>query len=264
MRSVTKGMAPDTAMELIGAALTFDRLSRGDLLSLYALTEIVFRSSPGRSRYVELLDGLRSSATQWASVQTSDIVLDFADRLVVAACPDENTRAETATALLEPLHRNQRRLPPEEVALAGRLCTELGVVLEWLTPSPEDDEFDLAGVPRLSVLLYSLDEAVLARVADQLGKRAAAVKVATSHDKVGTESLRHKARGSNVVVLATRCATHAATGFITENSSRTARITYADGSGSASALARGGGGHPGSGHLNRSLEVEASGGHSRT
>jgi hypothetical protein len=231
-----EGVAPETSAELIGAALALDRLSRSDLLSLYALTEIFLRSAPYRARYVDLLDGLRSSATQWAAVQTSDIVLDFADRLVVAACPDESARTDTAIALLEPLHRNQRRLTPEDAALARQLCDELAVPLEWLDTQEDDAGFALANVPPLSVLLYSLDEAVLARSADQLHKQSANIKVVTSHDKVGTDSLKQKARNADVVVVATRCAKHAATGFITENSGRNARTVYADGSGSASLL----------------------------
>ncbi|MCC8244083.1 DUF2325 domain-containing protein [Saccharothrix luteola] len=230
------GVAPAISTELIGAALTLDRLSRSDLLSLYALTEIFLRSAPSRSRYADLLDGLRASASQWAGVQTSDVVLDFADRLVVAACPDESARTDTAIALLEPLHRGQRRLAREDALLAKQLCDELAVPLEWLDAPEDDAEFTLADVPPLSVLLYSLDEAVLARSADQLHKQSANIKVVTSHDKVGTDSLKQKARNADVIVLATRCAKHAATGFITENSGRNVRTVYADGSGSASLL----------------------------
>ncbi|MEU4517444.1 hypothetical protein AB0F52_01865 [Amycolatopsis sp. NPDC024027] len=230
------GVAPDSSAELIGAALTLDRLSRSDLLSLYALTEIFLRSAPNRSRYVDLLDGLRASATQWAGVQTSDIVLDFADRLVVAACPDSGARTDAAIALLEPLHRNQRRLASEDTALVRQLCDELAVPLEWLDTAEDDTEFSLSDVPPLSVLLYSLDEAVLARSADQLHRQSANIKVVTSHAKVGTDSLKQKARNADVIVVATRCAKHAATGFIAENASSNARTEYADGSGSASLL----------------------------
>ncbi|MFI9811651.1 protein DpdD [Saccharothrix variisporea] len=229
------GLAPATSAALIDAALVFDRLSRGDLLSLYALTEIFLRSAPTRSQYVELLKSLKSSTGQWVGATTSDIALDFADRLVVAACPDEDARVDTAIALLGPLHRIQHRLEPDEKEFARQLCEELGTQLEW-HPAEEDDEFTLAGIPRMSVLLYSLDEAVLDRVSDQLVKQAPSVKVSTSHDKVGTASLKHKARNADVIVMATRCAKHAATGFITDNAAADSHTGYADGSGSASLL----------------------------
>ncbi|MCG8917390.1 DUF2325 domain-containing protein [Actinokineospora sp. PR83] len=230
------GEAPQTTEELLAAALSVDRLSRGDLLSLYALTEIFLRSSPSRTKYIELLDIVSSSARQWAGALTSDIALDFADRLVVAACPDDTARTAAAIALLEPLHRNHRRLESEDAALAQRLCGELGVPLEWPELNSEEHGFTLAEAPALSVLLYSLDEAVLARVSDELTRQAKDLKVFLSHDKVGTDSLKQKSRNADVVVLATRCAKHAATGFIIENKRRSTRVEYADGSGSASLL----------------------------
>ena len=87
----------------------------------------------------------------------------------------------------------------------------------------------------MNVLLYSLDKAVLDRTSAELQRLAPKLKIAISHDKVGTDSLKKKSRNADVVVLATRCAKHAATGFITENAG-SAVVAYADGSGSASLL----------------------------
>jgi len=60
--------------------------------------------------------------------------------------------------------------------------------------------------------------------------------VRLSHDKVGSPLLRQQARGADVIVLATRCAKHAATGFIRKHASNSALVMEADGSGSASLL----------------------------
>ena len=62
------------------------------------------------------------------------------------------------------------------------------------------------------------------------------VDVRSSHDHVGTPRLRQQSRTADVIVLATRCATHAATGFIRANAASTALVAEADGSGSASLL----------------------------
>ena len=86
------------------------------------------------------------------------------------------------------------------------------------------------------MLLYSLDEGVLHRVSAILGTLAPALKVKLSHDHVGSPRLRQQSRQADVVDLATRCATHAATGFIRTNAAATALVTEADGSGSASML----------------------------
>ena len=60
------------------------------------------------------------------------------------------------------------------------------------------------------------------------------VTISTSSAHVGTQQLRQHARHADIVMLATGCAKHAATGFITENT--TAKIHYAQGSGSAPLL----------------------------
>jgi hypothetical protein len=59
--------------------------------------------------------------------------------------------------------------------------------------------------------------------------------VHTSADKVGNPALRQHARNADLIVMATRRAAHAATGFITDAASN-ALIRYADGSGSASMM----------------------------
>ncbi|WP_157767502.1 protein DpdD [Actinosynnema pretiosum] len=225
--------APRTSRELLIASIALDRLGGGDLLALHSLFEIFLRSSPAESEYRDLLEALRDSSKQWVSVVNAAVVLDFVDRLVLAAAPDESARTNIALALLGPLHRRQARLKPSDFAFARQLCSELDIRLEWADADEQDKGISLTDVPASNVLLYSLDEAVLRRVAEQFAKSAPQLKVVVSHDAVGNDSLRQKARNADVVVLATRCAKHAATGFITANANK-ARISYADGSGSAS------------------------------
>ncbi len=228
--------APRTARAFITYALAFDRLGPGDLIALQALTEICLRASPPVSAYRELLDELGGACPQWVSPETALVALDFADRLVLAACPDDSTRMNLAIALLDPLNSRQERLEDSDLAFASQLSSELEIPLDWRTPSERPDEEPFfASLPAMTVLLYSLDMAVLDRTSAELKRLAPGLKIATSHDKAGTSALKKKSRNANVVVLATRCAKHAATGFITENA-RTAVITYADGSGSASLL----------------------------
>jgi len=228
--------AARTARAFITYALAFDQLGPGDLVALQALTEICLRASPSVPNYRNLLDELRDSCPQWVSPENALVALDFADRLVLAACPEESARMNLALALLEPLHRRQRRLEDSDLAFARQLSEELGIALEWYVLADRAEEgTPFTAIPEMTVLLYSLDQAVLDRVAGELKAIAPALRVATSHDKVATDSLKQKARNADVITLATRCAKHAATGFITENAGA-AVITYADGSGSASLL----------------------------
>ena len=84
--------AAQSARAFIEYALTFDRFGPGDLIAVQALTEICLRASPSPSDYRGLLSELGDSCPQWVSPENALVALDFADRLVLAACPDEDAR----------------------------------------------------------------------------------------------------------------------------------------------------------------------------
>ena len=226
-----------TAHAFIRNAVTFDRFGPGDLAALQALTEIALRGNPSEQSYSELLDEIGAYRNRWVSPERAAIALDFVDRLFLAACPSVDARSTVAYGLLEPLWRHQGRLNEADLAFAKRLSRELGVDFLWQDRVGGDggQEAPLAALPPMNVLLYSLDEAVLARCAEEIERLAPAMKTAIASDKAGSTQLRHKARSADLIVLATRCAKHAATGFITQHAS-TKYIHYADGSGSASML----------------------------
>ncbi|MET9218645.1 protein DpdD [Streptomyces sp. NPDC003300] len=231
--------APFSARSLITCALAYDWLGPGDLLAVQALSEIVLRSSPSTVVYRQLLEELADTCERWVAPERAVIALDFADRLVMEASPDPDARESFALALLLPLSVHQGRLDPADIAMARRLSLELGIELDWHEQSDDDlarntDE-SLRKAAGRNVLLYSLDQGVLDRVSEALRQLAPGVKVICAHDSVGSPPLRSKARAADVVVLATRCAKHAATGFITQHA-KTSVIDYADGSGSASLL----------------------------
>lgn len=231
--------APLSARALITCALTYDMLGPGDLIALQALTEIVLRSAPSATLYSQLLGELADTCERWVAPERAAIALDFADRLVMEASPDPSARETLALALLLPLSVHQGRLDPADRAMARRLSAELGIDLDWPDQPTEAQQQDTTTALRdlngLHLLLYSLDQRVLDRVGEALQQLAPGVKVALAHDSVGSPQLRQKARQADVAVLATRCAKHAATGFITQHA-KTAVIDYADGSGSASLL----------------------------
>ncbi|WP_180685876.1 protein DpdD [Streptomyces gossypiisoli] len=228
--------AGQTAHAFIRNALTFDRFGPGDLAVLQALMEIALRAAPSEAEYRELLEEIGSERSRWVAAERAVIALDFVDRLFLAACPSEDARSNLAYALLEPLWLHQQRLDAADLAFAQRLSQELGIEFAWEAPTGDEaEEKSSADIPALTLLLYSLDAAVLARCQEEITRLAPAVKVVTASDHVGSPQLRQKARTANAIVLATRCAKHAATGFIDQNA-ETDHIGYANGSGSASLL----------------------------
>jgi hypothetical protein len=219
----------------ISNALTYGRFDPGDLAVVVALTDIVLRGAPTAGEYAGLLDDLRSECSRWVAPERALPVLDLAEQLIRHACPDEEARLRLALELLRPLSQHAGRLEVEQVALAQELARELHLDLPWPAPDESNADDDPLAAATGTILLYSLDEGVLARAQATLARLAPNLKIVVNSDKVGGPSLRQHARGANVVILATRCATHAATGFIQANAGD-AVIRYADGSGSASLL----------------------------
>lgn len=229
--------AAQTARELVRNALIYNRFAPGDLAGLVALVDIVLRTAPNRREYVALLDDLRDEANRWVRPDNANVALDLADLLVRAACPDLEARTRLADALLVPLHAQARRLEPDQLVFARQLSDELILQLAW--PDAESNNADLdttSEIPALTVLLYSLDQGALSRAAGALGGYAPHLKIHESHDYVGTPQLKTRTRNADVVVIATRCAKHAATGFIRANAKHETVVVEADGAGSASLL----------------------------
>jgi hypothetical protein len=133
-----------------------------------------------------------------------------------------------------------RTTPPDSTRTsppARQLSEELQTGLDWPDAVVTSEAaVELHALPRRTVLLYSLDEGALARAARVLERLVPTCVIQLSHDLVGGNKLRQRARNADLIVLATRCATHAATGFIRANASRDTAIAEADGSGSASLL----------------------------
>jgi len=231
--------APRTAIEFLQLALIHNWFSPADLAGIVALTETILRSSPDRMTYTSLLDDLGAETDRWVSADRALVVLDLADLLVRMPCPHDDARLRLAFKLLGPLVAQAGRLDAELRTFAQQIAGELGTGLSW--PPIVDAEQPiveptLADLPALKVMLYSLDEAALERTRAVLAVLVPQLAIRTMSDHVGTPRLKQHTQHSDIVVLATRCATHAATGFIRTHLMEGAIINEADGSGSASLL----------------------------
>ena len=168
--------------------------------------------------------------------ERASAVLDLADLLVRVGRPGDAAQLALAVALLSPLHLRASRLEPDQVRFARQLSEELETGLEWPDWDAEDPDGGQLVIPAAKILLYSMMESVLERTKSALESLVPGIDVRCSHDKVGSPRLKEQARGADVIILATSCATHAATGFIQQHASDDCLIGMADGSGSASLL----------------------------
>jgi hypothetical protein len=229
--------APKTAISLISRYLLSERFDPGDLAAFCTLLQIVVRSSPNPGIYESLLGDIQSYAHQWVSVLNAIRVIDIAD--AVACGPVGDARDGFVSALLGPLNVQRSRLSATLRGLASIVADDLGLGFDWQVLDNDGTLQEAASAaaelaPR--VLIYSLDSGTLARAKNAVVRQWPRAHIESSSDKVGNAALKQRSRNADIVVLATRRAAHAATGFIVSNAAAATVIGYADGSGSASML----------------------------
>lgn len=221
-------------LEQIVASSAGQRRDRAGLAVLGLLLTLSLRSAPSSSQYRDLLEHVSLMADQWVSPETAQQALDYVDLLLAYAAPDNDARAKCAMDLLVPLAGRAVRLSPALLDFARALSDELGLGdLGW--PATDSQRPRKVALSPARVLVYGLDEKVLARVKEMTEKKHPQLKVTTASDKVGSTTLRQKVRGADWIVMITQCATHAATGFISQHVKHSSGIVYPDGCGSASA-----------------------------
>lgn len=213
-----------------------ERFSPADLTALCALLEIVLRGAPPAERYRRVLSDIRSYAPQWVSTAMAWKTLDIADAVALGPASDVDSRTDLVATLLAPLSAQKRRLTAPIRRLADLIATDVGLDLDW-TVDEQDAQPGSADRPGFDprILLYSLDAGTLARVSQAISQQWPTARVWVASDKEGNPALREHSRNADLIVLATRRATHAATGFITEYAGD-AKICYPDGAGSASMI----------------------------
>ena len=227
-----------TAKALLVLAASYDRWAPADVATVQALLEVFLRGAPPPDEYRDVLDLFADNAGRWAVAGNALAALDMVDDVAHAPVSDANARVRFALAALEPLSRHRRRLSADLRWLGAQLSAELSAPIAWdvtASTGEQDEDFPHA-VIGAKVLIYSLDDGVLQRTADRLAQLFPKVVVHQSNDRVGTPRLRAHARGADVIALATRCAKHAATGFIRDHAAKSALIVEADGAGSASLI----------------------------
>lgn len=229
--------AKHTSAELILLHLIEDHLTPSDLGAITALLAIFLRGAPDDSSYEQLLQDLAGFKGRWSSIDTAAAAIDIADLVLCAPAASSEARRGFVASALEPLYSMRHRLP-ESLRIVAALATA-DLKLDWDWTVQNDDPLQADHAPSVlpkSILLYSLDKGVLARAKAALAVFHPSIAVSVSDAKVGGDALRTHARNAELIVLATRKATHAATLFIQGNARQGSSIRYADGSGSGSMM----------------------------
>lgn len=227
-----------SAKALLVLAATYDRWAPADVATVQVLLEVFLRGAPPADEYRDVLDMFADNASRWAVAGNALAAFDMVDDVARSPVSDADARLRFALAALEPLSRHRRRLSADLRWFGAQLSAELPVPIAWdvaASTGEQDEDFPHSAIVG-KVLIYSLDDGVLQRTADRLAQLFPKVIVRQSNDRVGTPQLRSHARGADVIALATRCAKHAATGFIRDHAASGTSIVEADGAGSASLI----------------------------
>jgi hypothetical protein len=188
-------------------------------------------------KYKELLDDCLELMGEGAGRRSIYWLLDVLENTVENPTPDEAQRTAFWHQALSRLVPMAAYLTPGQLLVLRRLSESLGdeAILERSVATRAADEDQsrtlaqaLAGV---SIAIYTLTESAGRQAAQAIRALVPGVKVTVSNDAVGTVSLKNLALTSDVFVMATASAKHAATTFVQQLRPKELPLLFAAGRG---------------------------------
>jgi hypothetical protein len=185
----------------------------------------------------ELVENLRAGWTPFLT--DADLPLGLEAIELLAAAEPETAAAlyAFATPILSRIGpHNARRIEAAVLETAEMLAPDFGLELSVVAePGPGTGKSPVQAMPPAgtSVAIYSLMESAAARAAAIVRRWYPEVRVDIFAEKVATDALRYSARHADLLVIADKAATHAATDAIKAARGRRL-IQYARGKGTAS------------------------------
>lgn len=216
---------PDPRLSPVFGSL-FDVLATDDALTLSSISALVrlaqARLSTAPLAYRATLDVIAGAVEQADTPGTVRSVADALEMLVMTPCASNDERTAIATRLASVAARRWRRVDEIYQDLIRQLCGELGVagLLPTLTDTSSADveaESEWAALAGKYVAFYSLEHDALQRVVKVLRRACPEAKLKTFSELGGTDPMREAARTAELFVIATKSATHAATGAIMQH-----------------------------------------------
>jgi hypothetical protein len=235
---------PDPRLSPMFASL-FDLLATDDALTLSSISALVrlgyARLSASPSAYATTLDVIARTLEQADTPGMIRLVADALEMLVVTPCASQEDRRATATRLASAAARRWMRVDEVDRTLVRQLCTELGVG-ELVPIETEGTTIGgkagsaWQGLAGQQIAFYSLDKGALARASSVLRDACPSARLKTFSELTASDPMRDASRTVDLFVIATRSATHAATGAIMQHRRAGKAVEYARGKGSSSLL----------------------------
>lgn len=186
---------------------------RGIMESAMVVGEALLGIGGSSSDYQALIQSLSTLVTEGMGMGSVNLLLDLIEATLRYPCPNPSARESfwlTALALLEPLRSRLDQVQRASLA-------ELGGMLGWdEQPFPEtiaQDPID-SKMGGCRIGIYTLTESAARQAVSVLARVAPSAIVHTSSEHVGSPQLKALAENSDLLVITSVSATHAATDFL--------------------------------------------------
>ena len=210
---------------------------RGIMASAAVVGEALLSMGSTKTDYQRLLQSLMTLISEGTSTSNVFMLLELIEATLRHPCPDTSARETfwlSALSVIEPL-----RFRLEPVQLASVIA--LGELIGWAEPpfaantTSASDQFGMK-LSNLRITIYTLTESAARQAASVIAKVAPSALVQISSEHVGSAHLKALAENSDIFVIASLSATHAATDFIRAHRPVGRSICWAAGRGFTSIL----------------------------
>jgi hypothetical protein len=198
------------------------------------------------AEYSDLLEETAHFWTDRLAPSNLDSALDLLDALIIHPSHDVARCRNLAQSVLSQLPIWANRLEAETWRFARQLAqdfdllpllegVELPVAVREDGEAPQDAD-PLASLANRKIAIYTLSETAAIRARALIAARCPSCEVTLNHDKAGTTALQHLAQGSDIFVMVTASAKHAATDFIEAHRADKSTLLRVHAKGSSSIL----------------------------
>lgn len=221
-----------------------DRKGEVELALFQELIEAMLQVGVTSEQYNEILEMWKFTWGEMASNNTLAMAFDVIETLLAYPCNNPEKRLEVFYHFCNEVLPFGRKFTRNDWTILQSLHKDFGQEEHWnsieeqynLNKQNEEviDFWELLAGKTIGI--YSLMESALLRARDIIKANHSDISILTNNDKAGSEALRNMVKKSDILIVATASAKHAATIFIDQQMDSSAILLRPKGKGSSSIL----------------------------
>lgn len=225
--------------------LSFNEEKGETELSLFQnLLEALLQIGVNKEKYIEIIQIWKMIWSEMASYNYLENGISILETLLAYPCPAEEERlglfldfSNLLQAFVRKLNRNDRKVL--QYLYSDFRQNETWALIEGQNRLDEtlgDNRNNWEFLSGKTIGIYTLMESVSLRVRDIIKSNNNKINVIINNEKSGSESLKNMVKSSNILLIATASAKHAATIFIEQHMDENIVLLRPEGKGSSSML----------------------------